>query len=81
MVESTTKPLVVITGVTGFLGSQVLNEFLRGEGKGKYRVRATVRDATKTDSRWFNALKTHFAAELDQIEFVSLELTNPAQID
>lgn len=38
------KPLVVITGVSGYLGSQVLNEFLQGEGKDKYRIRATVRD-------------------------------------
>ena len=44
MVDVSSKPLVVITGVTGFLGSMVLNEFLSGEGAGKYRIRATVRD-------------------------------------
>jgi uncharacterized protein YbjT (DUF2867 family) len=46
MVESSSKPVVVITGVTGFLGSQVLNEFLNGEGHGKFEIRATVRDKT-----------------------------------
>jgi len=38
------KPIVLITGVTGFVGSQILNEFLCGEGAGKYKIRATVRD-------------------------------------
>ena len=36
----------MITGVTGFLGSAVLKEFLKGEGAGKYRIRATVRDVS-----------------------------------
>ena len=42
MVESTTtKPLVVITGVSGFLGSHVAHQFLMDGG---FRVRGTVRD-------------------------------------
>jgi thioester reductase-like protein len=33
MVEIKT-PVVTITGVTGYLGSYVLHEFLNGEGRG-----------------------------------------------
>ena len=40
MVEST-KPTVLITGVTGYLGSQVCLCFLKS---GSYIVRGTVRD-------------------------------------
>ena len=36
-----TRPKVVITGITGFLGSHVCNVFLRDGG---FRVRGTVRD-------------------------------------
>jgi nucleoside-diphosphate-sugar epimerase len=35
------KPLVVITGISGYLGSQVCLTFLKHGG---YRVRGTVRD-------------------------------------
>ncbi len=40
MVESLT-PKVVITGITGFLGSHVCNVFLKDGG---FQVRGTVRD-------------------------------------
>ena len=48
MVEANEKPLLLITGVTGYVGSQVLNEFLTGEGKETYKIRATVRDKNNT---------------------------------
>ena len=35
------KPLIVITGVTGYLGAHVCNEFLKD---GTFRVRGTCRD-------------------------------------
>lgn len=41
MVESS-KPTVVITGITGYLGSHVALVFLKD---GTYNVRGTVRDA------------------------------------
>jgi thioester reductase-like protein len=72
--------LVVITGVSGFLGSSVLNEFVQGEGKGKYRIRATVRD--KDNQQKLKPLLDYFGQELfSQIEFVSAELTNKDQIE
>lgn len=42
MVES--KPLVVITGITGFLGMYVVREFLQD---GSMRVRGTMRNMTE----------------------------------
>ncbi len=41
MVECKKKPVVVITGVSGYLGSHVALEFLKDGG---YTVRGTVRD-------------------------------------
>lgn len=67
-------PLVVITGVTGFLGSQVLSEFLVGEGKGKYRIRATVRD--KNNAAKLKPLVDYFGDAFSQVELVNVELTN-----
>jgi nucleoside-diphosphate-sugar epimerase len=40
MVESTSKPVVLITGVSGYLGSHVALAFLKD---GSYTVRGTVR--------------------------------------
>ena len=39
--ENTTKPLVTITGVSGFIGSMTVKCYLED---GSYRVRGTVRD-------------------------------------
>ena len=36
------KPVTTITGVSGFIGSQVCLDFLKS---GEFRVRGTVRDA------------------------------------
>ena len=46
MVQATglEKPLVVITGVTGYVGAATALAFLR---EGEFRVRGTVRDASK----------------------------------
>ena len=41
MVENAEKPLVVVTGISGNLGSHVALKFLQDGG---YRVRGTVRD-------------------------------------
>ena len=63
MVESTPdKPIVVITGVSGFVGSQCLNEFLTGEGAGRYTVRATVRDCTNEAK--LKPLKDYFSEDI-----------------
>ena len=38
------KPVIVITGVTGYIGSQLLDYCLKGELADKYRIRGTVRN-------------------------------------
>ena len=43
MVEAGEKPLVTITGVTGYLGSMTALDFLKD---GSYRVRGTVRSTS-----------------------------------
>ena len=59
MVENT-KPIVVITGVSGYLGSQVALTFLKD---GSYNVRGTVRD-TKNPVK-IEPLRKAFGAYFD----------------
>ena len=70
------KPLVTITGVTGFLGSQTAKVYLED---GSYRIRGTVRDcnnATKIDP-----LKKTLGDELfAQLELVNADLLNEESI-
>lgn len=66
------KPRVLITGVTGFLGHNVLNEFVMGEGAGQFRVRATVRD--KDNIKKMKMLRSLLGENYDQVEFVNAEL-------
>ena len=67
MVEQTDKkPLVTITGITGFLGSQVCLYFLRDGG---FRVRGTVRD--QSNAAKMDPIKKAFGdlfKELDVVE-------------
>ena len=76
MVES--KPLVLITGVSGFIGSQVLNEFLCFEGKDKYRIRCTVRD--KNNAEKMKPLRDYFGEKLNEVEWFDVNLMNESQI-
>jgi nucleoside-diphosphate-sugar epimerase len=71
MVEVASKPLVLITGVSGFIGSRVCLDFLQ---LGTYRVRGTVRDASNAEklAPLKAALKEHF----DQLELVSADLNS-----
>jgi uncharacterized protein YbjT (DUF2867 family) len=41
IITSSDKPLVVITGITGYVGSNVCKTFLED---GSFKVRGTVRD-------------------------------------
>lgn len=79
MVESSNKPVVVITGVTGFLGSQVLNEFLNGEGAGQYKIRATVRD--KTNLAKLKPLQDFFGEKLSEVEFFNADLNDAQSLE
>ena len=80
MVETNANlPLVTITGVTGYLGSQVLNEFLMLEGKGMFRIRATVRD--RNNQAKLAPLRKAFGDMFQSIEFVNADLTDPDSLD
>ena len=59
------KPLVVITGVNGFLGSHVCLLFLES---GRYRVRGTLKNLN--DSKKINSIKKAAGKYFDQLELV-----------
>jgi len=74
MVES--KPRVVITGISGFLGSQVTAYFLRDGG---YTIRGTVRD-TKNEKK-LAPLRKAFGEDFARIELVEADLLKPESLD
>ena len=71
------KKRVLITGVTGYLGSHVCKVFLEN---GLFHVRGSVRDLSDKDK--LGRLKTGLGEELfSNLELVELELLNEEQID
>ncbi|TNV77432.1 hypothetical protein FGO68_gene210 [Halteria grandinella] len=73
----TTKPIVVITGVTGYLGSHCAEQFLKD---GTYAVRGTVRD--KNNEEKIAPLRNALGAELfSKLTLVNADLLDPASID
>lgn len=76
MVESTESPLVVITGVSGYLGSQVTFAFLKDGG---FRVRGTVRD-TKNEKK-IEPLKKAFGDLFANLELVEADLLNDESLE
>ena len=54
------KEIVVITGISGFVGSQVCLSFLKD---GTYKVRGTVR--SKTNAKKIDPLKTAFGEHFE----------------
>ena len=73
--ESAQKPLVTITGVTGFLGSMTALDFLKD---GSYRVRGTVR-STSNQAK-LAPLKAGLGEYFDQLELVEADLMDEASI-
>merc|ERR1719189_96284 len=66
------KPLVTITGISGYIGSHTTLLFLQDGG---FRVRGTVRD--KNNEAKIAPLRTAFGAELfNQLELVEADLDN-----
>ena len=69
MVEQGQKPLVTITGITGYLGSQTCLYFLQDGG---FRVRGTVRSlASKTK---MDPIKKGLGEHFNQLELVEADL-------
>ena len=75
MVEAGEKPLVTITGVTGYLGSIVALNFLKDSG---FRVRGTVRD-TKNEKK-IGPLRAGLGEHFKDIELVEADLLNEPSI-
>ena len=70
------KPIVLITGISGYLGSHIALTFLTD---GRYKVRGTVRD--KNNQAKLDPLRSAFGNELfDQMELVEADLTNDEQM-
>ena len=75
MVESI-KQKVVITGITGFLGSRVCDYFLKD---GTFTVRGTVRD--KNNEKKLAPLVKAFGDNYQLIELFEADLLNPESLD
>ena len=75
MVESSRKK-VVITGITGFLGSHVCDYFLKD---GTFDVRGTVRD--KKNEAKLAPLRKAFGDNFSKLELVEADLLKPETID
>ena len=63
------KPIVVITGISGYLWSEVCMAFLKN---GTFKVRGTVRDPT--NAKKVAPLKESFGELFDQLELVKADL-------
>ena len=70
------KPIVVITGVSGYLGSYVCDYFLKD---GSYRVRGTVRDIK--NEKKIKPLRDAFGPLFDQLELVEADLLKPESLE
>ena len=68
MVEES-KPVVTITGISGYVGSQTAMAFLKD---GSFKVRGTVR--SKTNAAKIDPLRNAFGEFFEQIELVEADL-------
>ena len=69
------KPLVTITGVSGYIGSWVCLRFLED---GEFRVRGTVR-STKNEAK-IAPLRKEFKSAFDELELVEADLNDETSI-
>jgi len=69
------KPVVVITGVSGYVGAQVASVFL---SDGSYKVRGTVR-STSNEAK-LAPLRKAFGSLFDELELVEADLNNEQSI-
>jgi dihydroflavonol-4-reductase len=76
MVESTTKAKVVITGISGYLGSYVCHTFLQD---GRFQIRGTVRDPHNEAK--VEPLRKAFGDKFNELELFKADLLNPDSLD
>lgn len=75
MANNNDKPLVVITGVSGYLGSETCMTFLKD---GSYQVRGTIRSAS--NEKTIASLRRGFGEYFSQLELVEADLNDEASI-
>ena len=72
MVEATdSRPIVTVTGITGFLGSHVGLQLLQA---GEFKVRGTVRSTTAANK--IDPIRNSFGELFNQVELVEANLLN-----
>ena len=71
MVEAGDKPIVTITGITGYLGAETCLQYLQDGG---FRVRGTVRD--RTSEAKVAPIREAFGDLFNQLELVEADLMN-----
>lgn len=76
--STSTLPLLTITGVSGFIGSQVLNKAINNL-TGKFRIRGCVRD--KRSKQEMNPIRKFFGERLQEVEIVSCDLSSKASME
>jgi nucleoside-diphosphate-sugar epimerase len=77
MVEaSPQKQKVLITGITGYLGSHVTKLFINDD---RFQVRGTVR--SKTNMKKIQPLKDEFGAKWDEVDLVEADLLDSKTIE
>lgn len=70
------KPIVVITGISGFVGSQVCKAFLED---GSFHVKGTVRD--KNNKNRIAPIEKGLGELFNQLELVNADLLNSESLD
>ena len=75
MVETSSKPVVTITGISGFIGMYVVRDFIQDGG---FTVRGTVRG--KTDDK-IQPLKEALGEDFQHLEIVEADLLDAASIE
>ena len=68
------KPIITVTGITGYIGSQVGFEVLKSKN---YKLRGTTRDL---NSDKIDALRKLFGSDFDEVELKEADLLNPESI-
>ena len=73
------KETITITGVSGFVGSQMLNYCIKNFSD-KFKIRGTVRD--KENEIKMGPLQDYFTSEeLEKVNFVSCDITDEAAVE
>ena len=69
MVQANNRPIVTVTGITGYLGSHVGLQLLN---EGEFKVRGTVRSLTAANK--IDPIRRAFGDKFDEVELVEADL-------